>query len=146
MARLFLPPAVCHANGDMTMNRDRETVLHLLKRELEFLDSSGYKRCLRSPWRAAYIFEESPSCPNFLEKAWPYACEDCWLIEFIAPEFRAEQVPCRFVQLTGRGVTVDSLYRCGTAAESEQALRTWLRQRIHELEAELRGATELRLA
>lgn len=126
------------------MNTDRETVLNLLKRELEFLEKGGYKRCLRWPWRAAYIFEDSPSCPNFSNRARPYACEECWLMEFVAPEFRAEQVPCRFVQLTPNGVTVDSLYRHETALESEEALRAWLHQRIHELEGELQEASELR--
>src|SRR5215475_2936875 len=95
----------------MIMNTERETVLNLLKKELEFLDQGGYKRCLRSPWRAAYIFEDSPSCPKFSNGARSYACEECWLMEFVAPQLRAEQVPCRFVQLTPNGVTVDSLYR-----------------------------------
>ncbi len=58
-------------------------------------------------------------------------------MQFVAPELREEQVPCRFVDLTGNGVTVDSLYRCGTPAESEEALRTWLQRRIHELESQL---------
>ena len=58
-------------------------------------------------------------------------------MQFVAPELQAEQVPCRFVDLTGNGVTVDSLYHCGTPAESEEALRSWLHQRIHELEAEM---------
>ncbi len=56
---------------------------------------------------------------------------------FVAPDLREEQIPCRFIELTGNGITVDSLYRCGTAAESEEALRTWLHQRIHEIESEL---------
>ena len=58
-------------------------------------------------------------------------------MQFVAPELRQEQVPCRFVDLAGNGVTVDSLYRCGTPAESEEALRTWLQRRIHELESQL---------
>ena len=37
---------------------------------------------------------------------------------------------------TATGLTVDSLYRCGTPAESEEALRSWLQRRIHEVEAE----------
>lgn len=55
-------------------------------------------------------------------------------MEFVEPELRTEQVPCRFVQLAANGVTVDSLYRCGTLAESEEALRNWLHERIRELE------------
>lgn len=41
------------------MNTHRETVLQLLKTELAFLNSGGYKHYLPAPWRAAYIFEES---------------------------------------------------------------------------------------
>ena len=118
------------------MESNRQTVLQLLKTELEFLDKGGYRHHPRSPWRAPYIFEDSPSCPNSTDRARPHLCEECWLMQFVAPELQAEQVPCRFVDLTGNGVTVDSLYRCGTPAESEEALRSWLQRRIHEVEAE----------
>jgi hypothetical protein len=128
------------------MNKDRETVMQLLKKELEFLDGGGYKRAPTSRWRAAYIFEESPSCPNFQDKARPHLCEECWLMEFVPPDAREEQIPCRFVELAPNGVSVDSLYRFGTPAESEEELRNWLRQRIRELEEELRETKQLRLA
>ena len=119
------------------MESNRQTVLQLLKNELEFLDKGGYKHNPRSPWRAPYIFEDSPSCPNSSDRARPHLCEECWLMQFVAPELQEEQIPCRFVDLTENGVTVDSLYRCGTPAESEEALRSWLNQRIHEVEAEM---------
>ena len=64
-------------------------------------------------------------------------------MQFVAPELHEEQVPCRFVDLTGNGVTVDSLYRCGTPAESEEALRNWLQRRIHELESQLSEVKQL---
>ena len=127
------------------METNRVTVLELLKHELEFLDSGGYKHHPRSQWRAPYIFEESPSCPNSSDRARPHSCEECRLMQFVAPDLREEQVPCRFIDLTGDGVTVDSLYRCGTPAESEQTLRFWLHQRIHELESELSDAEGLPL-
>jgi hypothetical protein len=119
------------------MRKDSQTVLNLLRQELAFLDSSGYKHNAQSSWRAPYIFEESPSCPNSSDPSRPHSCADCWLMQFVNPELREEQVPCRFVQLTSDGVTVDSLYRHGTQFETEQTLRDWLHQHIHELEAEL---------
>ena len=64
-------------------------------------------------------------------------------MQFVAPEIREEQVPCRFVDLTGNGVTVDSLYRCGTPVESEEALRIWLQRRIHEMESQLSEVEQL---
>ena len=90
------------------METNRQTVLQLLKSELEFLDKGGYKRNPRSPWRAPYIFEDSPSCPNASDRARPHLCEECWLMQFVAPELHEEQVPCRFVDLSGNGVTVDN--------------------------------------
>ena len=110
-----------------------QTLEHL-RRELQFLNDGGYRRSVHSPWRAAYLFEESPSCPNSSDQARPHACNDCWLMQFVPTELRTEQVPCRFVQLGANGITVDSLYRCGTALETEEALRSWLHQRIRELE------------
>src|SRR5215470_6974852 len=93
--------------------------LELLRRELDFLNRGGYRHCPHAPWRAAYLFEESPSCPNLLDRARPHQCKDCWLMQFVHPDLRNEQVPCRFVALTRSGVTIDSLYQHATPAESE---------------------------
>lgn len=123
-----------------------QTVLRTLQAELNFLDRGGYRHSLRSPWRSPYIFEESPSCPNFGNPTRPHECKNCWLMVFVPPELREEQTPCRFVQLTPDGVTVDSLYRHGTAAETEEALRKWLQERIHELKQEMLEATRLPFA
>ena len=125
------------------MNEGRGRILELLKKELAFLECGGYKHSPHSAWRAAYIFEESPSCPNYSDRARPHECADCWLMEFVAPELRTEQVPCRFVELAANGVTVDSLYRCGTQLESKEALRHWLHERIRELEEQVSATREL---
>lgn len=127
------------------MNR-RQILLDRLRAELQFLDSGGYRRSLRSPWRSAYVFEESPSCPNFSDRSRPHRCTDCWLMDYVSPESKDEQVPCRFVQLTPEGVTVDSLYRYGTSVETEGILRKWLMERIHELENELSEVARLPFA
>ena len=124
---------------------NRQALLNLLKSELEFVKSGGYRRSARSPWRAPYIFEESPSCPNLFDRTRSHLCQKCWLMKFVPVDYQDEQVPCRFVQL-GNGVTVDSLYRCGTPAETEDTLGEWLRQRIHELESELSQATNFGIA
>ena len=44
--------------------------------------------------------------------------------------------PCRHIDLTEGGETVNSFYEYGTEDELEVALGTWLRQKIQELEAE----------
>ena len=128
------------------MIENRARVLDLLKAELAFLEGGGYKRSAHSPWRAAYIFEESSSCPNFSDRTRPHRCVDCWLMEFVESERRTDHIPCRYVQLTPNGITVDSLYRCATQLESEEVLRQWLRARICELEDQMRKANNLRAA
>jgi hypothetical protein len=67
-------------------------------------------------------------------------------MQFVAPDLREEQVPCRFVQLTPEGVTIDSLYRYGSTAETEDLLSDWLQQRIREIEAQLGEDSDLPLA
>lgn len=57
-------------------------------------------------------------------------------MQFVPLDYQDEQVPCRFVQL-GNGVTVDSLYRCGTPAETEERLTKWLQTTIHEFETDV---------
>lgn len=64
-------------------------------------------------------------------------------MQFVAADRQVEQIPCRFVQLTSGGVTIDSLYRCGSNAETEEALRKWLQERIHELEQRLSESSGL---
>ncbi len=125
---------------------NKSQVLKLLKQELTFLEKGGYKRSPGRPWRAPYIFEESPSCPNHSDRTRQQRCKDCWLMQFVPSDLHTEQVPCRFVPLTPDGVTVDSLYRWGTPEESEEALRNWLRRCISDLEAELLDARQARLA
>lgn len=124
----------------------RQNILQLLKAELQFVDGGGYRLSERSPWRPPYVFEESPSCPNFSDRSRPHLCVDCWLMQFVAPELRDEQVPCRFVQLTADGITIDSLYRYASTAETEETLSRWLRERIREMEDELADASDLPLA
>jgi hypothetical protein len=110
------------------------------------VDQGGYRRSERTPWRSPYIFEESPTCPNYGDRARPHRCADCWLMNFVNPDLRDEQVPCRFVQLTPDGATVDSLYRYATPEEAEDVLRKWLQERIHELEREMAEVLHLPFA
>ena len=67
-------------------------------------------------------------------------------MDFVPPESREEQVPCRFVQLTADGITIDSLYRYGTSAETEEVLCSWLRARIREMEKQIADASTLPFA
>jgi hypothetical protein len=116
--------------------------LSLLKSELEFVKNGVTGEAHDRRGGPLYIFEESQSCPNFFDRTRQHRCRDCWLTEFVPANLRDEQVPCRYVEL-GDGVTVDSLYRCGTVSETEQMLTDCLQTRIRELEIELVGAVSL---
>jgi hypothetical protein len=125
---------------------NRHLVLRTLQAELNFLERGGYHPSKHSSWRSPYIFEESPSCPNFGNPTRPHECKNCWLMSFVPQSFRDEPVPCRFVQLSAEGLTVHSLYCYGTPAETQEALRTWLYERIDEVQKEILEASRLPLA
>jgi hypothetical protein len=115
-------------------NQDRD-ILEILRFELKFLEDGGYGRSPHSPWRAPYIFEDSPTCLNFNNSERPHPCSECLLTRLVPPELRETQVPCRMIPLNDKGQTVDSLYRHGTQAEIEQALGEWLHREISRIEA-----------
>lgn len=101
--------------------------------ELRFLEDGGYGRSPRAPWRASYVFEDSPTCLNFDDAARPHPCADCPLMEFVPPQFRGESAPCRFIALTEVGETIDHFYQSGTQMELEEALACWLRKQIERM-------------
>lgn len=55
-------------------------------------------------------------------------------MQFISPEHRQEEIPCRFVQLRADGANIDSLCRSSTPWETEETVRDWLLFHIRELE------------
>lgn len=124
--------------------------LSTLKHELEFLDKGGYRTpvgskqplfCMETSvgWRLPHIFEDSPSCP----KKKYCVCDpkgDCTLMSLVPLEHRRDAVPCHHIPLNEAGETIESLYRTGTTAEIEAALRNWLVKSIKELEAPIRTA------
>jgi hypothetical protein len=122
------------------MSHENRDILEILRFELKFLEDGGYARLPFAPWRAAYIFEDSPSCLNFKDSARSHPCSECLLRQLVPPEFHEQEVPCRFIPLNDKGQTVDSLYRTGTQREIEEALRDWLRGEIRRIEGEQRQA------
>ena len=112
-------------------------VLDLLRFELKFLEDGGYGRSPRTPRKPTLVFEDSPTCLNFGDIARPTPCGECFLMRFVPKESQQEAVPCRFIPLTEKGETVDHFYRCGTQIGLEEALSTWLREQIWNLENQL---------
>lgn len=121
------------------MTQDKRDILEILKFELDFLRDGGYGRSPQKPWRAPSIFEDSPICPNFCDPARPYPCQDCLLEQFVPEGRRSENTPCRFIELTKQGQTVEDFYRTGSQIEIEEALACWLRAQIEKIEKERGG-------
>jgi hypothetical protein len=118
------------------MRNNNRDLLELLRAELKFVEDGGYGLSPHTPWRAPYIFEDSPSCLNFNDPVRPHPCSECLLMQLVPPALREQDAPCRFIPLNNQGETVDSLYRTGTQKELEEALSGWLHREIRRLEGE----------
>jgi hypothetical protein len=109
----------------------------ILKAELRFVEQGGYRGRPRFPFRPNFIFEDSPTCIKMLGEvrdAEARVCTECHLMEFVPEEHRTQRIPCRYIDLTGNGETVNSFYEYGTEEELEKALVGWLKRKIRELE------------
>lgn len=115
---------------------DDRDLLDVLKFELNFLEQGGYGRSPREPWRAPLVFEDSPTCMNYDAKDCPSSCKECVLIDLVPMSDRAQAIPCRHIQLTHAGDTLETLYRWGSQPEIEEIYGKWLRTTIQTLEEE----------
>ena len=119
------------------MPRNARDLLEVLKSELKFLESGGYRDPARAQWRPQFIFEDSPTtCLNYGDPERRRPCSDCPLIGLVPSDHRNEKIPCRYICLNEQGETIDSLYRTGTQEELETAVAKWLRATIHRLETD----------
>jgi hypothetical protein len=116
------------------MSADERDTLKILKAELDFIEKGGYGRSVRTPWQPTSIFQDSTICLNYAEPSRPHPCEECLLIDFVPAGERTENVPCHFIPLDQVGDTVASLE--GDQPKIEDRVRTWLRAKIAEMEAE----------
>jgi hypothetical protein len=115
--------------------QDPRDVLETLKAELAFLERGGYRNRPRFPWRPSFIFEDSPTCINAQSKENPRPCTECLMIQFVPKDKKELVFPCRHIPLTPDGESVANFYESGTEEELEAALKTWLKNKIAELEA-----------
>jgi hypothetical protein len=116
------------------MYKDERNLLDVLKAELAFLEKGGYGRSPRESWSQPLIFEDSPSCMNYDSKDHADPCSACLLFQLVPPQFRGNQIPCRYIPLNAEGETLDSLYRSSDQFEIEEVFGNWLRRMIAEVE------------
>ena len=121
---------------------DRDT-LEILKAELDFLEKGGYGRSVRTPWLSTSLFQDSPSCFCFPIHDHNDACR---LMQFVPPERRGEVLPCHHIPLNETGETVALLEYVGNQRETEDLVKTWLREKIAELQQRERAETGLSMA
>jgi len=113
--------------GYPMLNPQRE--LDALVRELEFLNSGGYRTGLG--WRPPLVFEDSSICPKT-----PFsACPDphCVLMAFVPEKQKNQSIPCRHIPFNRAGETLQSLYHTASMEEIENTIREWLERQIMEL-------------
>ena len=100
-----------------------------LVKELEFLDSGGYRQAMG--WRPPLVFEDSPICPKPPCSACPTT--QCVLLDFVPEEHRVQTIPCRHIPLNQTGETLHTLYNTESMEDIEKGLREWLTKKIAEL-------------
>lgn len=110
---------------------DDPRALNILKTELIFLKLRGYSPRCAIP---DLFFEDSPMCIK--RNCPPCTCSDCPLIQLVPSERRSEKAACRYIPLDETGLTLGALYEFGNARETEEAVESWLRGAIDQLEKE----------
>jgi hypothetical protein len=121
------------------MATDERDILELLKDELDFIGKGGYGRSVRTPWLSKSTFQDSLSCINYGSPNRAHPCNECHLLDFVAPENRTQDIPCHFIPLNTDGETVEDLELQDNQAKLEREVSGWLRARIKEFEE---GRTE----
>ena len=120
------------------MTTDERDILELLKEELDFIQSGGYGRSVRTPWQNKSTFQDSLSCLNYGYPYRAHPCNECHLINFVNPEHRTEEIPCHHIPINTDGDTIEDLERRENQAKLEREVSDWLRAKISQIEEERR--------
>ena len=120
----------------IAMTTDERDILELLKAELDFVESGGYGRSVRTPWHNKSTFQDSLSCINYGYPYRAHPCNECHLLDFVTPDHRTESVPCHHIPLNTDGETIEDLESQDNQAKLEREVGRWLRDRIKQIEEE----------
>ena len=116
------------------MATDDRDILELLKEELDFIESGGYGRSVRTPWLNKSVFQDSLSCINYGYPYRAHPCNECHLLEFVGPEDQTQPVPCHCIPLNADGETIEDLELKDNQAHLEREVKAWLRAKIKQIE------------
>jgi hypothetical protein len=116
------------------MAKDERDILELLKDELSFIEKGGYGRSVRTPWQPKSALQDSLTCVNYGYPYRAHPCNECHLIEFVAPGNRKTTVPCHYIPLDDAGTTIEELECKDDQPRLEQALKRWLQTKVSEIE------------
>jgi len=118
------------------MAKDDRDILELLKDELVFIEQGGYGRSVRTPWLSKSIFRDSLTCLNYGYPYRAHPCAECRLLDFVGPQDHSQPIPCHCIPLTDAGKTLEELELEGNEPKAVNAVKTWLRKTIGQIEAE----------
>lgn len=118
---------------------EKQNLLEQLKLEREFIRRGGYQTSVRTPRRPPTHLRDSITCLNVDKREHEELepCDRCFWMDFVPPEGRDKEMPCRNIPLNERGDTVNSLDQHGDREETERQLLDWLSTTIARLEQEL---------
>jgi hypothetical protein len=123
------------------MASDDRDILEILEEELDFVEKGGYRRSARTPWLEKSVFQDSISCLNYGYPYRAHPCNECVLIDFVAPENRTAFVPCHFIALNDKGETIEDLEAIGSQSTLQEKLKGWLRTKISAIKEERTSQT-----
>lgn len=128
--------------GDLkVMTKDDRDILEILQEELDFIEKGGYGRSVRTPWLQKSIFQDSLSCLNYGYPYRAHPCNECSLIDLVAPENQTAPTPCHCILLDEAGTTIEGLEGADNQPKLEKALKRWLRTKIAEIELQRASQT-----
>ena len=121
------------------MASDQADLIRLLEAELDLIEGGGYGLPPGHPDQDRPMFHQSLVCINhWLVEGRANECnEDCILMQWVPEQHKQEAMPCHFIQLNQAGATVKSFE--GNQARLEEAVKSWLREKIHELKLHARS-------
>jgi hypothetical protein len=116
------------------MVKDDRDILEILQEELDFIEKGGYGRSVRTPWLEKSIFQDSLSCLNYGYPYRAHPCNECNLIDLVAPESQTAPIPCHCIPLNEAGETIEDLESADDQQRLEKTLKRWLGTKIADIE------------